>query len=93
MASGISVRFSTQTIRILALLVESGVIYILIGVSSAFLYKHGLSRLLSVQVTVLASLVFFLRFGLQSLSDIFMPVGIQLVVRNTFIRITLALYR
>ena len=39
MESGIGIRTPTQAIRILALLIESGVIYILIGVSSALVYK------------------------------------------------------
>src|SRR5579863_5953764 len=43
--SGIGVRKPRQVIRILALLVESGMIYILIGVSSTLVYKHRLSRL------------------------------------------------
>ena len=43
MESGIGIRTPTQAIRILALLIESGVIYILIGVSSALVYKHGFS--------------------------------------------------
>jgi hypothetical protein len=41
MKSGMGVRTPTQTVRILGLLVESGMIYILIGVSSASVYKHG----------------------------------------------------
>jgi hypothetical protein len=41
MRSGMGVRIPTQTVRILGLLVESGMIYILIGVSSASVYKHG----------------------------------------------------
>jgi hypothetical protein len=40
--SGIGVRTPRQASRILALLVESGAIYILIGVSPAMLYKHWL---------------------------------------------------
>jgi len=45
MESGIGIRTPTQAIRILALLIESGVIYILIGVSSALVHKHGFSYL------------------------------------------------
>jgi hypothetical protein len=41
MKSGMGVRTPTQTVRILGLLVESGMIYILIGVSSASVYKLG----------------------------------------------------
>ena len=44
MESGTSIRTSAKAIRILALLVESGMIYILIGVSSALGYKHGMSH-------------------------------------------------
>ena len=40
MEGGIGVRTPRQAIRILALLVESGMIYILIGVSSASEFKH-----------------------------------------------------
>ena len=43
MESGIGIRTPSQAIRILALLVKSGMIHILIGVSSALVYKHRLS--------------------------------------------------
>jgi hypothetical protein len=88
MTSGIGVRTPTQAVRILALLVESGLLYILIGVSSALEHKHGLSlaRVASVsfslQVTALASFVIRLPFG--TLGDVFMPVAVQFVVRNIF---------
>jgi hypothetical protein len=42
--SGIGVRTPTQGIKILVLLVESGMIYILIGVSYSLVYKHGSSQ-------------------------------------------------
>jgi hypothetical protein len=44
MESGIGIRTPTQAIKILALLIESGVIYILIGVSSALVYNHEFSH-------------------------------------------------
>jgi hypothetical protein len=44
---GIGIRTPRQAMKILAVLVESGVIYILIGVSSALVFKHGLSSYIS----------------------------------------------
>jgi hypothetical protein len=44
MDSGIGIRTPRQAIRILALLVESGMIYILISVSFALVYNYGLSQ-------------------------------------------------
>jgi hypothetical protein len=44
MESGMGVRTPRGAIRILALLVDSGMIYILIGVSSTLVYKHGRSQ-------------------------------------------------
>jgi hypothetical protein len=40
MESGIGLRTPTQAIRILALLIESGMIYILISVSSILVYTY-----------------------------------------------------
>jgi hypothetical protein len=57
-------------------------IYILIGVSSFLVCKHWLSQHFSLQATFLVSLAFNSRFGGGELSDVFMPVGIQLVVSN-----------
>ena len=49
---------------------------------------HGLTRFfLSPQVTSLVLLIIFLRIGLPDISSIFLPVGVQLVVRNSFLRI------
>lgn len=48
-ASGVGIRTPTQAIRILGLVVESGMLYILVGVSSACLVhgrKHGSSRVI-----------------------------------------------
>jgi hypothetical protein len=93
MTSEIGARYPSQAIRILALMVESGMLYILIGVSSALV--HYLARIntsslfvsFALQVTALASLVIRLPFG--TLGDIFMPVAVQLVVRNNFKGMTL----
>jgi hypothetical protein len=93
MEGGIGVQTPTQTTRILALLVESGMIYILIGVSSALEFKHGLSRFLfSLKVTSVTSIIISLRFGLKDISAIFTLVSIQLTVRNSFREATLELY-
>jgi tryptophan-rich sensory protein len=95
MESGIGVRNPTQATRILVLLVESGVIYILIGVSSALVYRHGLSDswlFFALQVMSLASITIFQHFGLGGISDIFLSVSIQLAVRDNFWGITLGLY-
>jgi len=40
------------------------------------------TALLSLQATILASHAILLHFRLGALNDVFMPVGIQLVVRN-----------
>ena len=48
--------------------------------------------LLSLQATILVSHAILLHLRLGALNDIFMPVGIQLVVRNSFKRVTLELY-
>jgi hypothetical protein len=93
MENGSGVRIPKQAVRILGLLVESGMIYILIGVSSASVYKHEFPRtLFSLQVMNLTSHAILLHFQLGVLTDVFMPVGIQLVVRNSFKRIALGLY-
>jgi hypothetical protein len=85
MESGIGIRTPRQAIRILALLVESGMIYILIGVSSTLVYNHGLSQFLfSLQVMSVAILAISMRFGLTMVLSLSMIVGIQLVVRNSF---------
>ena len=90
MESGTGIRTPTQAIKILALLIESGAIYILIGVSSALAYKHGLSRsLFSLQIATLVTITICIHFGLGGISDVFLPVGIQLAVRNSFQGITL----
>jgi hypothetical protein len=74
----------------LALLIESGAIYILIGVSFALAYKHGLSRsLFSLQIASLVTITICIHFGLTGIAEVFTPVGIQLAVRNTFQGITL----
>jgi hypothetical protein len=78
------VRTPTGAIRILALLVDSGMIYILIGVSSTLVYKHGLSQLFFLQVTILVSIVCFLSTGLSEISTVFLRLGTQLSVRNSF---------
>jgi hypothetical membrane protein len=85
MESGIGIRTPKQAIRILALLVESGMIYILIGVSFALVYDHGLSQFLFyLKVTSLALIVISTRFGLTMPKNLSIIVGIQLVVRNSF---------
>jgi hypothetical protein len=85
MEDGIGIRTPRQAIRILAVLVESGMIYILIGVSYASVHTQGLSRFLfSLQVMSLASIFIFLHFGLGNLSYTFLPVSTQLVVRGSF---------
>ena len=38
----------------------------------------------SFQVTSLVSIIIFMYFGPTGIADIFLPVGIQLVVRNNF---------
>src|ERR1700752_4696097 len=82
--SGIGVRTPRQAIKILALLVESGVIYILIGVSSVVVYRPGLSRTsFSPQVTSLTSIVVFVDLRLVNMATLFLRVGVQLVVRNS----------
>jgi hypothetical protein len=80
MESGMGVRTPRGAIRILALLVESGMIYILIGVSSALMYKHSLSQLFFLQVTSLASMIGFL----GDISSVIYRLGTQLSVRNSF---------
>jgi hypothetical protein len=88
MQSSIGARTPRQTIRILALLVESGVLYILIGVSSALVpHKHESSRILwflSLQIMTLASPFISGRLPSGALGDIFMPVAVQLAVCNRF---------
>ena len=88
MKSGIGVRTPTQAARILALLVESGVLYILIGVSFALvLHKHESSQILvffSLQVMTLVSALISGRMPIGVLGDILMPVAVQLAVRNCF---------
>jgi hypothetical protein len=70
--------------RILALLVESGMIYILIGVSSALVYKHSLSQLFFLQVTTLASMIGFLGTSLSDISSVICRLGTQLSVGHNF---------
>jgi hypothetical protein len=86
MESGVGVRTPRLAIKILAVLVESGMIYVLIGVSSASVYKHGLSRFpFSLQVTTLASIVISLvRLQLSEIPTVITLVDIQLAVRNSF---------
>jgi hypothetical protein len=88
MESGMGVRTPRGAIRILALLVDSGMIYILIGVSSTLVYKHGLSQIFFLQVTILVSIVSFLSTGLPEISTVFLRLGTQLSVRNSFKDIT-----
>ena len=83
MESGIGIRTPTQAIKILALLIESGAIYILIGVSSTLAYKHGLSRpLFSLQFSSLVTIAIRFQSGISVIGDVSMPVGIQLAVRT-----------
>lgn len=51
-----------------------------------------LTALFSLQATILASHAILLHFRLGAVNDVFMPVGIQLVVRNNIKRVTLELY-
>jgi len=93
MESGIGVPTPGQVTRILALLVESGMVYILIGVSSSLEFKYGLSRFhLSLKVTSVISIIISLRFGLDDISTAFTLVSMQLTVRNNFQTATLELY-
>jgi hypothetical protein len=85
MENGISDQTPRGAFRILALLVESGMIYILIGVSFTLVFKYGLSRILfSLQLTTVVSVVISLRLGHNVTSTIIAIVGIQLAVRNAF---------
>jgi hypothetical protein len=93
MESGIGIRTPRQAIRILALLVESGMIYILISVSFALVYNHRLSQFLfSLQGTIMTLVAISTRVGLGVVLQLSTAVGIQLVVRISFERITLQLY-
>jgi hypothetical protein len=93
MESGVGVPAHGQVTRILALLVESGMVYILIGVSPALKFKHGLSRFhLSHKVTSVISIIISVRFKLEDISTAFTLVSIQLTVRNSFQKVTLELY-
>ena len=87
MESGTGIRTPTQAIKILALLIESGAIYILIGVSSTLAYyKRGLSRsLFSLQFSSLVTMTICFLLGL-SFGDVYIPVGIQLAVRSQLLR-------
>ena len=84
--SGIGIRTPPRVIRILALVVESGMLYIFIGVSSACLvlhhgHTHEPSRVFfSRQVVTLVSPFIHLPFG--TLSNIFALLTSQLAVRN-----------
>jgi len=88
MTSGVGIRTPTLAIKILALVVESGVLYIFIGVSPACLvhgHKHGSSRVfLSRQVAVLVSTFINLPSDSGTLSNIFGSVTVHLAVRNHF---------
>jgi hypothetical protein len=85
MVSGVGARNPTHAIRILTLVVESGVLYVLIGVSSASVpHTHRTSwTFFSLQVVTLATVFIpnILPYG--ALGDIFMPVSVQLAVRNS----------
>jgi hypothetical membrane protein len=83
--SGIGIQTSRQAIRILALLVKSGMVYILIGVSFALVYNHRLSQFLFfLQVTSVALIVLSMHFRLSMVLSLSMIVGIQLAVHNSF---------
>ena len=86
MTSGVGIRTPPRVIRILALIVESGMLYIFIGVSSACLVhgrKHGPSRVFfSRQVVTLVSP--FIHLPFWTLSNIFALLTSQLAVRNHF---------
>ena len=86
MTSGVGIRTPTRGIRILALVVESGMLYIFIGVSPACLvhgHKYRPSHVFfSRQVVNLVSIFIHLPFG--TLSKIVMPLASQLAVRNHF---------
>ena len=85
MTSGVGIQTPTRGIRILALVVESGMLYIFIGVSSACLvhgYKHGSSRdFFSRQVGALVS-PFIDPIRTVMFSNIFFSSAFQLAVRN-----------
>ena len=86
MTNGDGIRTPTRAIRILGLVVESGLLYIFIGVSSAYLvhgHKHQSSRFFFFrQVVALVSPFIDLPSG--TLSEIFLPLTGQLAVRNHF---------
>jgi hypothetical protein len=85
MESGIGIRTPRQAIRILALLVESGMIYILIGVSFGLVYNHRFSQFLfSLQVTIVTLVAISTRLGLEMVLSLSVNVGIHLAVRNRF---------
>jgi hypothetical protein len=95
MECGTGVRTPTRGIRILAILIESGMIYILIGVSFALAYKCIVTTYFSnPQVTVFTAVavLFFLHLNHGALSNVFIPVCTQLVVRSIFSRIIPELY-
>jgi hypothetical protein len=88
--SRIGIQTPRKAIKILALLVESGVVYILIGVSSAFVYKHELSWIsFSSQIMSLASMASFIG---GPTSTVIYLVAIHLAVRDSFYGIALELY-
>ena len=81
--NGDGIRTPTRAVRILGLVVESGMLYILIGVSSACLvhgHKHQSSRFFFRQVVALVSPFIDLPSG--TLSVIFLPSAGQLAVCN-----------
>jgi hypothetical protein len=69
-------------------------IYILIGVSFAFAYKCIVTTYFFTQVMVFTALaiLFFLHLNVGALSNVFIPVCTQLVVRSIFSRIIPELY-
>jgi hypothetical protein len=82
MDHGIGIRNPSQAIRILALLIESGMIYILIGVSLALVCNQGLYQFgFSLQVTSMVLMGISMRFGLDMVFGLSKVVGIQLAVR------------
>lgn len=73
---------ATMASKVLGFLVESGMLYILIGVSSISAHKPDRVIINLSQVIVLVSVFIHLSFG--TLGDILLPVGVQLAVRTKY---------
>jgi hypothetical protein len=85
------IRTPRQAIKILALLVESGLIYILISVSSAFIQNPGCHNFF-LQVTSSVTLFISTFLLISEFASVFLLVAAEVVVYNIFYRIALELY-